>query len=680
LKFIDSLRQRFSSIHFPFWTIPLALLVFMLAAFGLLIPRSGFYWDDWTQLLVARIDDLSTYWAYFSSDRPTSAWTHILFVPLLGMKTIHWQVFTLVLRWLTVLGMWWSLGLIWPQQKRIITTAAFLFAVYPAFRQQPTAVAYHQHWLQFALYFASLGCMVLAIRRKRFVWWWMVLSLVLEALQLSITEFYAGIELIRPLILWMVLSQEKKQTLRLRKSIVNWLPYSLILIGYSSWRLFFSGIEKHPAKLLFLLREDPLAALGELFRLASLDELYITLTSWSKTLDLNLELAVQPVVLLSWLLSVLTTLGLWLYFQYLPESPVTAKHTRSEMLLLGAAVTLVGPMPIWLTGGRILAENDFHADRFTMASMWGISLVLVVFIEYIVQNWRRTALIISILIGLSVGLHLRIANDYRWIWTNQQRFYWQLLWRAPYLHPGTALVAEETFLAHQELFSTSSAINHLYKQPADADTLAYWMYKLIPAYEEIAPEQEIHFNTVHRIFSFQGTLNESLVIQYKPEVSGCLWVLNEDDVLNPDVTPLMQQAAVHTNMNRIGINKDEDPAYPPVEMIGTEPVREWCYIFQKAELAVQQGDWQQAYALAIQAQDMGYVPGEGVSNHAREWIPLLRAYLHQAEPDVAGRISEQLIQFDKKMQPMLCSVWQEFSLQPEVSPWLERMQCLADNE
>jgi len=683
LKYFTSLRQRYPSIAFPLWTVPLVLMAVMIAAFGLFIPKSGFYWDDWTQLLVTRLDKLSTYWAYFSSDRPTSAWTHILFVPLLGLKPLNWQIFTLVLRWLTVLGMAWSLGLIWPQHKRILTLAAFLFAVYPAFRQQPTAVAYHQHWLQFALYFASLGCMVLAVRRRKMGWIWLIAALLLEGLQFSITEFYAGIELVRPLILWILLSEEKNKLKRLEKSLLHWLPYLAVLAGYSSWRLFFSGIEKHPATLLFLFKESPLAAVVQLVRLASVDELFITLSSWAKTLDIGLSQGVQPLIVISWLVSIFLVVLLWFYFQRLPEEQMTQPNARTEMLFLGAGITLVGPAPIWLTGGRILADNDFHADRFALASMWGISLVVVVIIELLVQNWRRTTLMIAILVGLAAGLHIRIANEYRLIWANQQSFYWQLLWRAPQLEPGTALVSEETFLAHQELFSTSSAINHLYPQPPGANSLDYWMYKLTPAHEAIAPDQDISFKTVHRIFSFQGTLNNSLVIQYNPEISNCLWVLREVDALNPDVSPLMQQAAVHSNMSRILVDQTVDAAFPPVEMIGLEPAVDWCTLFQKAELAIQQEDWPQARALADQAAKMGYFPGEGISSHAREWLPMISGYLHEDELEQARLISDQLIQYNPKITPMLCSVWQEFSSQSGqdqagVSAWMNQYQCTGE--
>ena len=84
-----------------------------------------------------------------------AAWTYILTTPFLGTAPINWHVFTLLLRWLAVLGMWWALRGLWPNKTRQVTWMALLFAVYPVFFQQPIAVAYSQHFITYALFFLS---------------------------------------------------------------------------------------------------------------------------------------------------------------------------------------------------------------------------------------------------------------------------------------------------------------------------------------------------------------------------------------------------------------------------------------------------------------------------------------------------------------------------------------------
>ncbi len=123
------------------------LLLVAVLAFGLLLPGLGFYWDDWAKILVSRLYGLSGYLAYYAGDRPLSAWTHMLFTPLLGPSPLAWQVFNLLLRWLSAVGMFWTLNLVWSGARRQNLVAALLFLVYPVFIQQPAGVTFHQQWL-----------------------------------------------------------------------------------------------------------------------------------------------------------------------------------------------------------------------------------------------------------------------------------------------------------------------------------------------------------------------------------------------------------------------------------------------------------------------------------------------------------------------------------------------------
>ena len=53
-------------------TFPLALLALLVLSFGLLIPWLGFYWDDWPAIMVARLQGIGGYWAFYQIDRPFS--------------------------------------------------------------------------------------------------------------------------------------------------------------------------------------------------------------------------------------------------------------------------------------------------------------------------------------------------------------------------------------------------------------------------------------------------------------------------------------------------------------------------------------------------------------------------------------------------------------------------------
>ena len=323
-------RLRFAPVTFP---IAAALLFAVI--FGFFITQMGFFWDDWVQLLSKHLYGFPAYMRYFY-ERPLSGWTHIVFGPLMGDAPLHWQIFTLSLRWGCVLSAWWLFQLIWPGYRRQAILAALLFAVYPGFTQQPIAVAYHQHWLQYLLFLLSLAFMALALRRPRRKILFTGLALLFQALQFSITEFFVGVELLRPLILWILLNNPTdKQPVANRKkqlftALLDWLPYLALMLVYVIWRIFLMPLpegHQNTPELLALLRSRPLTAVQHVAQHALIDGLNSLLVVWGKVFDLHLASAGQPIILLSWGISLLVAVGLAFYLLRL--TPVKDENEKA---------------------------------------------------------------------------------------------------------------------------------------------------------------------------------------------------------------------------------------------------------------------------------------------------------------------------------------------------------------
>ena len=674
------IRSFFTKVRLPIWTIPLALLGLCAASFGLLAPWLGFYWDDWTQLLVNRLYGPSAYWPYFAIDRPTSAWTHVFFAPLLGGSPVYWQILTLGLRGLAVIGMWWTFSTLWPHARRPVTLAAFLFAVYPSFTQQSIAVSYHQHFTQYALFFLSLGAMLQAQRSPRRYWLWTLVSLTSLLGHLSITEFFSGIELLRPLLIWFVLGERiVAPRRRALQSLIHAAPYLAVNLAYIIWRLFVhqfpGGNDMHPPEMISLLTTAPLSALLTLARFAGVDILYTMLTSWGAVLDIRLTDANQPVVLASWLLTLSLALGLSLYLTRLdlPEEMGSSKRRRTwlkQAFILGALVVILGQAPIWATGGQMVGADDVHTNRFSLVAMFGASLIYAAVLEWGLKDWHRKSIFLAMLVGLAAGFHLRTANDYRWIWTQQQRFYRQLSWRAPAIKAPTALVAEQIFLLDQELVSTASALNLLYPQPPENDprNMPMWLFRLLPRYDNGIPETEsIGFHTYHRIFEFSAATPDSLLIQFNPDIASCLWVLKPEDIGHPDLSPIMEEALFIANPDRI-LNNSPVEGYPPPDLFGPEPEHGWCYLFQKADLARQTGDWQTAAALGDEARQRGFTPYDSPSNTPYEWLPFIEGYARTERWGRAFDVTVENTERDPDYIPMLCNLWQRLNQDTPANP------------
>jgi len=652
----------------PLWSYPLVLLGLGAISYLPLAPYLGFYWDDWAQLLVARLYNLTYYWQYFTYDRPLSAWTTMLYMPLLGGSPLAWHIFTLLLRCAAGLAMGWTFTSLWPAARRPIMVATLLFIVYPAFTEQSIVVAYSQHWTQYLLFFLSLGAMVQAVRSPRRFWLFTALALLAQLLQFSITEFFAGAELVRPIILWFLISAaaEPKITRKLLATLKAWLPYLAVDGLFVIWRfLIYPRLygDPHPPSLLQNFFIQPLASLSSLFTKIVQDMLYILVTSWSGVFDLGVAQIHQPVILLSWAVTLLVALGLTFYFSRLAETvapndvPLAGGTSwLRQAAIVGAFVTLVGPAPIWATGNNIFTPNDVHTDRFALVSMFGACLLFVALLEWAMQGRFQKALLVGLVIGLAAGFQIRAATPFRTIWTDESRFYWQLYWRAPAIKPQTMILAQDIFLPDQELFSTTAAVNLLYPQPRYPQTLDYSVYTLLPRYSKGMPASGVYFQTQLRILHYNGSSNSSLLVQFNPAISGCLWVLKPTDQDNPDLPGVTLSALRAAHLNRI-VDQAPTPGYPPTDLFGQEPAHGWCYLYEKADLADQMGDWQQVVELGKQAGQQGLRPAVTPANNPYEWLPFIEGYAMSGDWATAQSLTVTNARIDKKYYPMLCDLW-----------------------
>jgi hypothetical protein len=668
-------------------SIPVVLLLVTILAFGLLIPWLGYYWDDWAKILVSRMYGLGGYFAYYAEDRPISAWTHILFTPLVGQAPLGWQILTLLLRWLSGWGMWWSLNHLWPQARRQNFAATVLFLIYPVFTQQAVALTFHQQWLQYALFFVSLGAMISAWRlprpRSRKFVALTLLSVITMLLQLSVTEYFAPLELVRPLMLWFLFVPVASQAAgakarevgqRLLKTLRAWAPYLVILAAYTIWRLFLiklPGEDPYRANTLFDLISNPLATLGKYVTIIGVDEAQILANTWTNLLKINFS-DTTPITLLSYgvgLAAGTVTAGCLMLFEDVQRQGVAKPDQRQgveghrqwmlQVLLLGIVAVLLGPLPAWITGRQVVF--DFHSDRYALPAMFGAALLVMLVIEWLAQPRVQRALLIGLLVALAAGYHLRVANDYRWIWTDQMRVFWQLSWRAPGLKPGTAVFFENEPFSNQGLFSTSSALNLLYPQAKAVDpnhlNLDYWVYTLRPRFDHAPDSNKIGLSTQFRTLKFTGDTPNSLLIYKDPTKTTCVWVLSADDNNNPEISNLMQDFLPISNLDQI-LPAPSSGSVPPAELFGAEPEHDWCYYFQKASLARQLKDWKEVSRLADEAMDKGYLPNTAGSDVAYEWQPFIEGLANAGRWEEAALLTRMAYQHENKSAAMFCSLWQ----------------------
>lgn len=638
--------------------IPLIVLVVCILAFGLLTPVLGFYWDDWLVIFHAQTDRTADLVTLYSYDRPLSVWTALISINLLGVSPLNWHLFALIIRFLAVLAMWWAMRALWPRQAKRLVWAALFFAIYPAYYLQPISVAFSQHWIAYGLFFVSLGAMGWALRRPENFRAYTLLSLLTAALHMVTIEYFAGLELIRPLYLHILISQDKG-TLRQNalKILRVWWPYFFLWGVWAIWRLFFLELpaEPHTAQLLLDFQANPLETALAFVELVIQSYVHILWSTWQQLLGPELFDFQNRFQLFAWAIGLLTSVALFFSGKRILDGrgDVAAGQEMAKWIMaLGIAAIFFGLLPTWLIGKTSLESG--YGERFALPALFGAALVWAGFIWLFIENKTKRRIVFAVLIGLAVASHVRASNNFRWDWQKQQSFYAQLSWRVPAVRPGTAILSFNRLSEFMPNSSTSTAINMLYPQSRPQTAMDVWAFELERTLNVKVIQQKGIFESNYRGMLFEAEDSESLLFTYQPE-GGCLWVLTPLHAAN-DYVPFEHRALLfQANIDRI-LADDESEDYPPKAIFGSLEPEGWCYYYQRAELALQLGRWQEVLDLHNEAEEQGHN-----ANYSVERLSLVKAYARLGNWEMAAQVSEEILAKHVRNTPMLCALWGQFS-------------------
>ncbi|MCJ7700373.1 MAG: hypothetical protein MUO62_02215, partial [Anaerolineales bacterium] len=96
-------------------------------------------------------------------------------------------------------------------------------------------------------------------------------------------------------------------------------------------------------------------------------------------------------------------------------------------------------------------------------------------------------------------------------------------------------------------------------------------------------------------------------------------------------------------------------ALPPPFQTWSEPPN-WCYYFEKADLARQTGAWDTVAAFADRAFNVGYPDAD--SKHVSEYEVFIEGYARTNQWEKAWTLSMEAVEIDPLMAPMICDVWE----------------------
>jgi hypothetical protein len=642
---------------------PMVLLCICIIAFSLQISKMGFTLDDWIILYNYKVDGLYGLMEYsFLDDRPLVFWTWYLGFKLLGMSPIKWQIWTIGWRFLSVLFFWLSLRQFFNagSQKPLLT--ALMFAVYPVFFQQPSAIAYGFHWIGFSFFMLSIYLMIKSIQKKEKYFFFSVLAVISASISLFTQEYFTALELIRFLIIWLLLqNQNIVLSKKIKKTFYYWLPYLLLLFGNLIWRFIFmptAGADRNAPQLLTSFLKEPLQTLLEFVVLMIRDLLNIVFGVWYNTIKPEV-IALQPnSILLSWIVTAIVFLGLLILILWKSNTQQLNDDGTNESfrfaLIFGLIATILGLLPGWMIGRSISDSSGLYNDRFGLAAMPGVSILVVTLVFTMLKKKSTQIVALCLMISLSCGTHFRSNSTYRWSWKDQLQLYWQLKWRMPELKTPVAIYGDGALVKFIGGWSNTSAFNIVYQAEKEEGFVPYWYFDLYKV--KISHQVENKDPVKGEVFGlrFKGNWNDAIVIQTKALPKQCVWVVDQNDAGNLYLTDQVRYALPLSNFEKI------DPVLkttPDPVIFGQEIAHDWCYYYQKADLAHQFGDWETILDLWNQAETKGHDPYNG-----QELMIFIEAAAHLEQWALAMDLSQRSTFITEDIRDSLCMTWDQLNV------------------
>ena len=622
---------------------PILILLFTFAAHIPLITQLGFYWDDWVMLYFKVTRGAEGFATAFDSDRPFLSYLYQL-TSYLPNNPLVWQFLTVLARGTVAIAFWWLLDQIWPKQKKETTIIAILLAVYPGFKQMPIVYVWLNGLILLLAYILSFPLMLKSIEtqnKKRKITL-LILSLLSYTFCIVSTEYYVGLELSRGAILYLYFAekgkfQNKTTKEKIKTVFIYWLPYIVIMGVFMIWRVFIFRFPGYQPVLLEQASNFPVKAVLDIFGRMIEDAYTASFGAWGEFIKFpnHLDFATTSGKVF-WLAVVVSFVAAYTILHILQRNSSEDEKRKTkwcyQAMGLGLFMILCPGFPFWVT--YLPIRLSFPFDRFLVAFMFGSCIFMVGFIFCIMKTETCANFALVGLIAFAIGGNIMNANSFRRDWDNQFNFISQLTARIPSLKAPTLLISDNNPLSFESDNSMTGMVNIAFKpgEDFDEDTLPYSVMLFSPRYQSIEHFEE----TDYKAFDFRGlifnTLNENVVVyHYSPP--SCLRVIDPEIHADLDIFPSNYYDFIPLSNPKEQIVSDGvSSSFIFDEVFKQQPVQNWCYWFQKAELARQMEDWNTIVEIGDK------VLPTMIAADKTEYFVFAEAYMHTNQWDKAGEL------------------------------------------
>ncbi|MCA1900076.1 MAG: hypothetical protein LDL50_05135 [Chloroflexi bacterium] len=655
----------------------LLLLAISAAAYLPHAVRLTYYKDDWYYVYDGMIGGAKVFHEMFRIDRPARGFFFEWFFTLFGANPLPWHIGAFVWRGAAAVAAWSLFGILWKGERKFAFFAALFFAVYPGYSWWVSAIEYQPMMASLALQVFSIALtwQSLLSRNRIEKAVCVAASLLTGWAYIALVDYAIGMEAFRLLGVFLLINRGGERNLW--KGILNALRALgwglLIPLGFAFWRLFFFENQRAATDIgaqLGALAENPAStAVNWLLQIYN-SLVNLAVQAWLSQFPVFLQGMRLRDLAAGVFLAAGALLPLALFEKRIEDaSGFDRDRLRSEALTLGGLGMFFGVLPVVMANRYVNIGGFSH---YGLPASLAAGLFMAAVLDMISMKKARSVLLyvlLSFAILAHYGIAIRALQEQRAL----QEFWWQVSWRAPAIREGTTLALHYPLPGlGDDDFGVMEAANLVYfPNPTGQIPVHYPLAGLtlnertLPDILNAPPVRETKYRSHTITFDY-----DNLLVISQPAPYSCAHVMDGSQPLISTLDPLEAAlAAPRSKIETVILNAAA--AIPPQTVYGDEPAHEWCYYFQKADLAAQSGDWERVVSLGEEALRLKFSPDDRV-----EWMPFLKAYALTGRAEQLETTAKRVIG-EKALRLQACAMLSgiEEPLTPEVREVIAVAYC-----
>jgi hypothetical protein len=603
------------------------VLILLIAAVTYLphLSQATIYRDDWYYVMDRTIGGPGTFQQMFSIDRPARGPLFEVYYRLFGIQPFPYHMSSFFWRILGGLAALWLFRQLWPRQRLATFLMALLFVLYPGYLRWMEGFEDQPRILSSFLEVLSIALTLLAIRTSRtfikvLAW---ISSILLGWAYIALVDFSFGMEVFRFLCVFILVNHDQATRSFRQKTISAiraWWIAAIIPAGYLFWRLFVFNNERAATDIglqLGQLTTSPLMTVGVWSMRLFQSAVDVAILAWNAPLFQNLFELTLPEILIGLLLAVIAVALLWVSFSRW-KMDAAGERWQNEAIWVGLIGVFMGVVPVIVANRYV--SFDAYSHYALPASL--ASVMMVVGVVFLINSQTIRFGVASVLVLFAVLTHytvsLRILHEQEII----ANFWQQVVWRAPGIKSGTTLLVNYPSVHYAEdVDAVSGPANFIYYPEQTNQIPAVYQLIGLPQMDYTTKDVLRGINRKESYRTHVGELNSSnMLVISQPTTDACVHVIDSRwpnySSGDPDQILLLGQYSKIENV----LTEGSSPKLAQT-IFGPEPEHTWCYYYQQAERALQEGDWEKIVQIGDQAAKLNQTPADKI-----EWAPFMQAY------------------------------------------------------